>query len=232
MESDTVPKDSKATEIKAQLEEADFQLDTMLKKRDAGALAITLEPFAGKVISQKIFGIGVLGMAVSTIIILMLMNGLAFQEAFSRDGGPTANQNTQPNINNNKALFFLGCGLSGLSGCLFPIFWAGDSKAALAIPTSVIGGSLIPIAYFTFFLMMNSKKILGDARPEGKTRLIWNALMIFATTIATLGSVWVLEGKTHAPGWKGAVGTGGLIFLLILFIVGTLSFFKKEKKAA
>ena len=224
--------EAQVTGVSSKIAQPDWQLSHMLTKRDAGALAITLEPFAGKTVSKKIFGIGVLGMAVSTIIILMLMNGLAFQEAFSRDGGPTANQNTQPNINHNKALFFLGCGLSGLSGCLFPFIWTADNLSYLAVPTSVIGGSLIPIAYFTFFLMMNSKKILGDARPEGKTRLIWNALMIFATTIATLGSVWVLEGKTHAPGWKGAVGTGGLIFLLILFIVGTLSFFKKEKKAA
>ena len=216
-----------------QVGNADILLSAMLKKRDAGALAITLEPFAGKVVSQRIFGIGVLGMAVSTIIILMLMNGLAFQEAFSKS--PQNDLPRQPtnkaNINDNKAIFFLGCSISGLSGCLFPLLWTGDSKAALAIPTSVIGGSLIPIAYFTFFLMMNSKKILGEARPEGKARLIWNSLMIFATTIATLGSIWVLEGKTHLPGWKGNVGWGGLIFLLILFIVGTLSFFKNEKKA-
>jgi hypothetical protein len=50
--------------------------------------------------------------------------------------------------------------------------------------TSVIGGSLIPIAYFTFLLMMNSKQILGAHRPEGTRRIIWNVLMIFATAVA------------------------------------------------
>ena len=211
---------------------ADLQLAEMLRKRDAGALAITLEPFAGKAISQKIFGLGVLGMAVSTIIILMLMNGLAFQEAFSSDRKPGSDDDNSstPNINNNKALYFLGCTISGLSGCMFPLLWTGDSKAALVVPTSVIGGSLIPIAYFTFFLMMNSKKILGKHRPEGKARLIWNALMIFATTIATLGSVWVLEGKTSKDGWEGNFAKGGLAFLLLLLVVGTISFFLKEKK--
>ncbi|MGJ8725892.1 MAG: divalent metal cation transporter [Roseibacillus sp.] len=211
---------------------ADILLTQMLTKRDAGALAITLEPFAGKVISQRIFGVGVLGMAVSTIIILMLMNGLAFQEAFSKsseDGAAQPSPN-KANINDNKALFFLGCTLSGLAGCCFPLLWTGESKAALAVPTSVIGGSLIPIAYFTFFLMMNSKKILGEHRPEGKTRLIWNALMLFATSIATSGSVWVLLGKAEAPGWIGNVAKGGLAFLVLLFIVGTLSFLKNEKK--
>ena len=211
---------------------ADFQLASMLKKRGAGSLAVTLEPFAGKAIAQTIFGIGVLGMALSTIIILMLMNGLAFQEAFSIDRKPNSNDqdSSSPNINNNKALYFLGCTISGLSGCLFPLLWTAESKAALVIPTSVIGGSLIPIAYFTFLLMMNSKKILGQHRPEGKTRLIWNILMTFATTIATLGSIWVLEGKTHLPGWQGNVAKGGLLFLIILFLVGTISFFRNEKK--
>lgn len=208
--------------------EADIKLAGMLTKRDAGALAITLEPFAGKVISQRIFGVGVLGMAVSTIIILMLINGLAFQEAFSSPGSPGGQK---ANINDNKALYFLGCSISGLAGCCFPLLWTGASKAALAVPTSVIGGSLIPIAYFTFFLMMNSKKILGEHRPEGKARIIWNTLMLIATTIATSGSVWVLLGKTEAPGWMGNVAKGGLVFLVVLFVVGTLSFLKNEKKA-
>ncbi len=210
--------------------DADVLLEAMLQKRDAGALAVTLEPFAGKVISQRIFGVGVLGMAVSTVIILMLMNGLAVQEAFSKKSAPTAAG--QANISNNKMLFFIGCTISGLAGCSFPIFWAGESKAALAVPTSVIGGSLIPIAYFTFLLMMNSKKILGEHRPEGKARVIWNVLMIFATTIATLGSVWVLEGKTHAPGWQGNIAVGGLVFLVVLFSVGLFSFLKKERKSS
>lgn len=208
---------------------ADVELTAMLQKRDAGALAITLEPFAGKVISQRIFGVGVLGMAVSTIIILMLMNGLAFQEAFSRADAPT--EVGKANLNDNKLLYYLGCTISGIAGCCFPFLWTGESKAALAIPTSVIGGSLIPIAYFTFFLMMNSKKILGQHRPEGKARLIWNTLMLFATTIATLGSVWVLLGKAEAPGWNGGVAKGGLVFLIFLFVVGSLSFLKNEKKA-
>lgn len=215
-----------------QVTAADAHLAHMLQKRDSGALAVTLEPFAGKVISQKIFGFGVLGMAVSTIIILMLMNGLAFQEAFSKPDTLTTQATSQPNVSSNKTLYFVGCLLSGLSGVCFPLIWKG-AFAALAVPASVMGGSLIPIAYFTFLLMMNSKKILGDARPEGTSRLIWNTLMVFATSIATLGSIWVLHGKTQNPDWvgtwKASFAWGGLIFLAILFIVGILSFLKNEK---
>lgn len=206
--------------------EADKDLAAMTVKRDANALAITLEPFAGPAISQKIFGLGVLGMAISTIIILMLINGLAFQELLG-GGATSAAKGFEP----NKTIFYIGCGISGLAGACFPLFWTGASKAALAVPTSVIGGSLLPIAYFTFFLMMNSKKVLGDRRPEGRARIIWNVLMIFATSVATLGSVWVLHGKSKADGWIGGVGLGGIIFLIILFVVGTLSFLKNERKA-
>jgi len=207
--------------------DADLQIHEMLRKRDAGALAVTLKPFAGEVIAQKIFGLGVLGMALSTIIILMLMNGLAFQEVFSK---PSEGADTVTSPQKKKTLYFIGCGLSGLSGIMFPFFWSGDSKAALAIPTSVIGGSLIPIAYFTFLLMMNSKKILGDSRPQGAQRIIWNTLMIAATTIATLGSVWVLLGKASSPTWISSVAKFGLGFLCVLFAVGLFSFLKNEKK--
>jgi hypothetical protein len=196
---------------------ADHELALMLVKRDNFQLATALEPLAGKVVAQGIFGFGVVGMALSTIIILMLMNGLAFQELFGKP--------------NNKKIHYLGCAVSGVAGATGPFIWTGAAAAALAIPTSVIGGSLIPIAYFTFFLMMNSKKVLGDQRPTGKSRVIWNVLMGIATSIATFGSVWVLSGKANFDSWKGIIPAAGLALLIGLFIVGTLSFIKNEKSS-
>ena len=207
----------------AALPEADRQLAGMLHKRKAKALAVTLAPFTGDVVAQKIFGIGVLGMAVSTIIILMLINGLAFQELFAGRG--TANA---AKALSNKTPYFIGCTVSGLAGFAFPKLWTGDSLAALAVPTSVIGGSMLPIAYFTFLLLMNSKKVLGDKRPEGRARIIWNVLMIFATTMATVGSYWATAHKKFGD---FEAGKWGMAFLLLLFVVGTTSFVIKERKA-
>ncbi len=197
---------------------ADQELALMLVKRDNFQLATTLEPLAGHVVSQTIFGIGVLGMALSTIIILMLMNGLAFQELLNRPG--------------DKKAYYLGCTVSGLAGLAGPFIWTGGAAAALAIPTSVIGGSLIPIAYLTFFLIMNSKKILGEHRPQGRARWIWNSLMGFATAIATFGSAWALTGKFQAnsDNWKGVFPLLGLIGLVVLFIIGIRSFLKNESQ--
>ncbi len=195
---------------------ADRELALMLVKRDNFQLAESLTPIAGKVISQTIFGIGVLGMALSTIIILMLMNGLAFQELLNRPGDSRAH--------------FTGCAVAGLAGTLGPFIWTGAAAAALAIPTSVIGGSLIPIAYLTFFLMMNSKPILGRQRPEGRARWIWNGLMAFATAVATFGSVWVLSGKAHFDSWKGIIPAAGLLLLASLFVIGIFSFLRDQKE--
>ena len=85
--------------------------------------------------------------SLSTIIILMLINGLAFQELFKRP--------------NDKGIHFAGCLVAGLAGVAGPFLWGNsEARAALAVPTSVIGGSLIPIAYITFLLLMNSNEKL------------------------------------------------------------------------
>lgn len=195
---------------------ADQELALMLVKRDNFQLATTLEPIAGKVVSQTIFGVGVLGMALSSIVILMLMNGLAFEELLGRPG--------------DKGAHYIGCAVSGIAGIFGPFIWTGAAAAALAIPTSVIGGSLIPIAYFTFLLMMNSKKVLGEHRPKGTARVVWNILMVFATGTATIGSVWVLSGKANFESWKGMIPAAGLALLAALFVIGIVSFIKNERK--
>lgn len=204
---------------KKSLNESDRNIAAMLIKRDNATFATSLAPLTGDTVAQVVFGVGVLGMALSTIIILMLINGFAFQELFNQPG--------------SKTVYFIGCAVSGSAGLLGPFIWGdGQAKAALAVPTSVIGGSLIPIAYFTFFLMMNSRRVLGDKRPTGSKRVIWNILMIGSTGIATFGSVWVLNGKSKADGFAGQAATGGLIFLVVLFLVGVISFVVKESKAS
>jgi len=192
---------------------ADRELAAMLATRDTKNLASALEPLTGNTIAQIVFGIGVLGMAVSTIIILMLINGFTLCEMLGRP--------------NHRGIHFIGTLVAGLGGFLGPLyFWANaTSKAALAVPTSVIGGAMIPIAYFTFLLLMNSSSLLGDARPRGARAVKWNALMSIATIIATGGSIWVLLGK----GTPGMVGIGALV---TLFILGLVGFLGKNRKSA
>jgi Mn2+/Fe2+ NRAMP family transporter len=205
--------DEAKTAARDTLPEADRRLAAMLATRDNMNLASALQPLTGNTIAQVVFGIGVLGMAVSTIIILMLINGFTLCEMLGRP--------------NSKVVHFIGTVIAGLGGFLGPLyFWANaTSKAALAVPTSVIGGAMIPIAYFTFLLLMNSSSLLGESRPRGARAVKWNVLMAIATIIATGGSVWVLLGK----GTAGMVGIGVLV---TLFILGLVGFLGKNRKSA
>lgn len=191
------------------LPEADRKVGAMLAQRGNIQLATTLAPLTGPGIAQKVFGLGVLGMAVSTIIVLMLMNGFALTEMLGKSG--------------DRKIHLIGCAISGLGGFAGAFLWGNpDARAALAVPTSVIGGSMIPIAYFTFLLMMNSKPLLGTDMPAGGARIRWNILMITATGIATGGSIWALSAK-------GVPGYIGLAILATLAILGTVGFIKKNR---
>jgi Mn2+/Fe2+ NRAMP family transporter len=179
---------------------ADRQLAAMLLKRDAVHLAGALEPLTGHLVAQLIFGIGVLGMAVSTVIILMLISGFAFCEAWGVAPGGKAHR--------------AGALVAGLVGALGPFVWKGDAKFYLAVPTSMFGMALLPIAYWTFFLMMNSRGLLGEQRPKGRARVIWNSLMLLASTVATFAAVTTIEKKL---GYRGLAGLG--LFLLLALAV-------------
>ncbi len=170
----------------AALPEAEKRLAAALVKRDAFQLSQTLAPLLGKDSAKLVFGLGVFGMGFSTIIILMLINGYAFREIFSR---PTSD-----------ATFVVGVIVAGLSGASWVGLWTDDSlRFWLAIFASTFAVMLLPIAYFTFFLMMNSDRILGVDRPSGFSRLVWNFLMGLATVGATAAAVTSLMEKYHDP---------------------------------
>ena len=184
---------------RAGLPEADRRLAAMLVKRDAFNLADALAPLTGDVIGRYLFGIGVLGMAISTIIILMLINGFAICEVF----------NVPPRGSPHR----MGCFLAGIVGAMGPFVWAGNVQFWLAVPTSVFGMVLLPVAYITFAMMMNQRELLGENLPRGGRRIVWNILMAVAATVAALASFWVIWSKA---GWYGI---GGLIAFVGLAIV-------------
>ena len=163
---------------------ADRQLAAMLVKRDAFNLADSLESlFESKAFSHYVFGIGVLGMALSTIIILMTINGHALCEVLGKphSGRP-----------------FLGGALLVGIGVLGPFFWK-DAAFWLAVPTSILGFTLIPVAYLSFFLLMNNLQVLGRARPEGTKRIVWNVFMILALGVMGTAAVYVAWNKSWGP---------------------------------
>jgi len=174
--------ESKLDDRIAQVPEAERLIAAMLVKRDAGALATTIQPLVGKKVANLVFGIGVLGMAISTITMLMTISGFVICEML---GLPTTGWP-----------FRLSC-LAAAAGALGPFFWS-QAAFALAVPTSVFGLILLPVAYLTFFLLMNQKKVLGDNLPRGGKRVLWNVLMALSAGIATYASVamvWIKAGQ-------------------------------------
>ena len=190
------------TAATAALPEGDRVMAAVLAKRDAFDLATALAPLTGDTFGRVVFGIGVVAMALSTIIVLMLISGFTICEILG--------------LPQKGVYHLLGCYLPAV-GILGPFVWKGDAQFWLAVPTSVFGMALLPIAYVTFLLMMNSRELMGDARPTGAKRILWNVLMVAATGLAGFGalvSIWTSGPKTH---WLSVIGP--VLFVALAVVV-------------
>lgn len=201
------------TELRTAVNQADKDLAVLLSKRNAKDLAVALEPFLGKW-SQLIFGIGILAMALSTMIVHMMINGYAISEALNCIG--------------NRKVFFLGALIPAVMGLLSPIIWSGSIKSALVIPASVIATTLLPIAYLIIVLLMNSKSALQSEFP--KNRIAINLILFIAMGMASFASIWALWGKIGSSNsFERYFAMGGIVLLLVLAASGCYSFYRKEK---
>ena len=176
---------------------ADKRMAAILVKRDAFNLAETLVPLTGPVIAQYLFGLGVIGMALSAATMLMTINGLCFCELLNRP----ARGWTQ-----KIGSLMVAVGAAG------PFFW-NDAAPYLAVPTSIFAMVLLPIAYFAFFFLMNQVSYLRENIPHGGRRVIWNILMALASGAAAFGSVWSLWSKLQ---WKGIGLLAGFIAVCVI----------------
>ncbi len=177
------------------------RLAAMLVQRDAGVLADSLAELTGKNTAQMVFGLGVFGMAISTIIVLMLINGYCLCEALGKSG--------------SRTLSYIGTAIPAITGSIgFIVLWGdGSARFWLAVPTSVFGMALLPIAAITFFVMFNSKRLLGEHMPQGGKRVFYNFLLSLSVIATTIGAGWAVWSKV---GWIGVGAVG--IFLLMAII--------------
>lgn len=176
---------------------ADQLMAAMLVKRDNFNLANTLTPLTGRTVAQYLFGLGVMGLGLSAATILMSINGLCLCEMLGKPAGGWTQR--------------IGSLMVGV-GAIGAIFWKQPAPW-LAIATSAFCSVLLPIAYFIFLIMMNSKGFLGDNMPTGGRRVLWNVLMVFATAAASFVSVWSLWPRI---GWWTVVLIGGFVGLSLI----------------
>ncbi|MCB9874233.1 MAG: divalent metal cation transporter [Planctomycetaceae bacterium] len=208
----------------AALPESEKRIASSLVRRNAFQLSKALAPLLGEQNANLVFGIGICGMGFSTIIILMLINGYAFCEMLGKPQGGTP--------------YVIGCLVSGLCGAAWPLIWDGPAKLWLAILTSTFGMMLLPIAYVTFFMMMNSKTLMGKEKPTGGSMITWNVLMgisVIGAIVAAGAAVWekispILDAGA-APndvlvGWVVA-GVAGVYIVLVV-----AGFIAKSKQSA
>ncbi len=125
---------------------------------------------------RVLFDLGIAAMPLSTIMILMLISGLALCELLG--------------VPHQGFWFKLGTVFPalGILGVAYQApFWLGPLISSFAL-------ILLPIAYIGFLILCNSRAYLGDDLPQGKARLAWNVGMLIVVLIAIVGaSVKVID---------------------------------------
>ncbi len=143
--------------------------------------AATLATVAGPTIGRAVFDLGILGMAWSSITLHMLCCGFVCAELFGwRVGGLG---------------YRLAC-LLPTPGVLGAFLW-NDVKLWVAVPTTVLCGFLLPLAYVGFIRLQTCRGYLGEDRPAGARGAAWLGGMIFATLTLVVFLVWyvITTGK-------------------------------------
>jgi manganese transport protein len=151
----------------------------------AGALA----PVVGETGGRIVFDLGILGMAMSTIALHMLCAGFACSEMFGwKVGSPK---------------YKLAC-LLPAPGVLGAVFWS-DLAIWIAVPTTILCGALLPIAYLGFLKLQRSRGYLGDDLPRGPKAAAWFGGMVVATLTITVFLAWfaITKGPGFLAGLRG-----------------------------
>lgn len=140
----------------------------------AGVLAEGVGPLAGRLV----FGLGVLGMAVSSITLHMLTCGFVGVELFGLTVGSWRHR---------LATWFP---LPGVLGC---VYWS-EIAVWVAVPTNIVCGLFLPAAYLGICLLQRNRDYLGDDRPGGALGAVWITLMYGVTAFLSGFFVWYVLG--------------------------------------
>jgi Mn2+/Fe2+ NRAMP family transporter len=125
-----------------------------------------------EVTSRLIFAFGILGMAVGSLVMHMLCCGSAASAMFGFKEGS----------------FKYKLALLAPTPAVLGVFVWSTMGAYVVLPTSAICGFLLPIAYIGWLLLNNNKAYLGDARPDGNKRYLFNLAMLICI-VTVLSSV-------------------------------------------
>ena len=142
----------------------------------------------GPVVGMWVFGLGIVAMAVSSITMQMLCSGFALCEMLGRKS--------------EGMLYRVGMLLPAV-GVLGSVYW-NDVRLWMAVPTNILCGFLLPVAYVGFFVLQGKRSYLGDDLPTGPKALLWRGGMLLSTLVLVVGLVWF--AKNEVPAWLESLG--------------------------
>ena len=79
-------------------------------------------------------------------------------------------------------------------GVLGPVLWS-QFAMWLAVPTSILCGFLLPIAYVGFIILQRNKRYLGDDTPRGIRGGTWLGAMVCVTLFLIVFLAWFAYTK-------------------------------------
>lgn len=164
--------------------QADFSGTGIAPVEAAGTLGGLLGPVAGR----ALFDLGLLAMLASTITLHMVCAGFVCTELF---GVPFGSRGYKLAL------------LIPTPGVLGSLFWS-DLSVWLAVPTGVITGFLLPLAYIGFIKLQGNRAYLGQDRPTGARGIAWTGALVLATIVLLAFLGWYL--LTKGPGFLERLG--------------------------
>ena len=152
------------------LYDVEGSIQSRLSPQQAGTMFVSagLGDFAGRLV----FPLGVLGMAVGSLVMHMLTCGAAAKEMFGLVEGSLA----------HKLAYLLP------TPAVLGVFLWTSMGPYVILPTSAICGFLLPIAYIGWLVLNNRHDYLGEDMPVGSRRTIYNTAMIICI-VMVLASV-------------------------------------------
>jgi len=128
----------------------------------------------GLTVGRLVFGVGILGMVLSSITLHMVVSAFIVCEMLKIE--PTGWR-------------YRLASLIPVPGVLGTVFW-GEMRLYLGVPTSAICGFLLPIAYIGFFILHNRRDYMGEAKPRGARAAAWNLSMLACIAVVSVGALY------------------------------------------
>ncbi|MEZ7979842.1 MAG: divalent metal cation transporter [Myxococcota bacterium] len=133
----------------------------------------------GETGGRLVFGLGVLGMALSSITLQMLTCGFVAVELLGLTVGSRAHR--------------LATWIP-VPGVIGSVYWS-DIAVWVAVPTNIICGLFLPATYLGFCLLQRRSAYLGEDRPGGFSGGLWLATMFGVTGFLSAFLIWYVWGS-------------------------------------